>query len=115
MHFKIIPLESFKQNFKKLQKKYRNIKDDVRKLTVELQENPQAGIALQHNCYKLRVANSSVPTGKSGGFRTVYYFVDEYKSIYLMAIYSKIQKENISENELLELLKINGLDNITKK
>jgi len=110
MNFSVIPLDSFKKNFKTLKKKYRNIKNDIKKLTVELQENPQAGIALQYNCYKLRVANSSVPTGKSGGFRTIYYFLSESRTIYLIAIYSKTKKENISENELLELLKINGLD-----
>ena len=110
MHFSVIPLDSFKQNFKTLQKKYRNIKNDFKKLTSELEKNPQSGIALGYNCYKLRVANSSVPTGKSGGFRTIYYFVGEHNSIYLIAIYSKTQKENISENELLELLKLNGLD-----
>lgn len=110
MRFKVIPLDSFKQNFKNLQKKYRNIKNDVKKLALELQDNPHAGIALQYNCYKIRIANSSIPTGKSGGFRTIYYYVNEHNSIYLMAIYSKTQKETVSENELLELLKINGLD-----
>jgi len=110
MHYSVIPLDSFKQNFKTLQKKYRNIKNDVKKLTVELEENPQAGIALQHNCYKLRLSNSSIPTGKSGGFRTIYYFIDEHESIYLIAIYSKTQKDNISETELLALLKLNGLE-----
>jgi len=110
MSFKIIVLDSFKQNFKKLQKKYRNIKEDIKKLSLELQKNPRAGIALQHNCYKIRVANSSVPTGKSGGFRTIYYCIDEEEKIYLMAIYSKTQRGNISDNELIELLKINGLD-----
>ena len=109
MNIKVIPLESFKQNFKKLHKKYRNIKNDLRQLTSKLQENPQAGIALQHNCYKVRVSNSSVPTGKSGGFRVIYYFIDKNNHIYLIAMYSKTQKENISENELLELLKLNGL------
>ncbi len=109
MDFNVIPLDSFKQNFKTLQKKYKNIKNDFRKLTVELENNPRAGVALQHNCYKLRVANSSVPTGKSGGFRTIYYFLGKSHSIYLIAIYSKTKKENISENELLELLKVNGL------
>ncbi len=110
MVFNVIPLDSFKQNFKKLQKKYRNIKNDFKKLTLELKNNPQKGIALGHNCYKFRVANSSVPTGKSGGFRTIYYFIDKSHNIYLIAIYSKTQKENISENELLQLLKLNGLD-----
>ncbi|NPA59781.1 MAG: hypothetical protein GXO30_04875, partial [Epsilonproteobacteria bacterium] len=53
---------------------------------------------------------SSTPTGKSGGFRVVYYFIDENDKIFLMSIYSKTQKENLSENEMLELLKLNGLD-----
>jgi len=109
MNFEVIPLDSFKNNFKDLQKKYKNIKNDVRKLTAELGENPKAGIYLKNNCYKIRVANSSIPTGKSGGFRSIYYFIDEQESVYLIAIYSKTKKENISEIELLELLKINGL------
>ena len=106
---KVIPLESFKSDFKKLQKRYRNIKEDVKKLADELQNNPRAGIALHHNCYKIRLANSSVPTGKSGGFRTIYYYLDLHKHVYLMAIYSKTQKESISDSELLGLLKVNGL------
>ncbi len=55
------------------------------------------------------MANSSTSTGKSGGFRVIYYFIDEQNNLYLMTIYSKTKKANISDNELLELLKINGL------
>ena len=110
MSFKIVVLDSFKQDFKKLQKKYKNIKEDIKKLSLELQNNPKAGVALQQNCYKIRVANSSIPTGKSGGFRTIYYYIDKDKTVYLMAIYSKTQKETISDAKLVELLKINGLD-----
>ena len=110
MNFKVIPLDSFKSNFKTLGKKYKNIKNDFKKLTSELENNPKVGAYIQYNCYKLRVANSSIPTGKSGGFRTIYYFLDDENSVYLIAIYSKTQKSTISETELLELLKINGLD-----
>ncbi len=109
MSISIIPLDSFKQNFKKLQKKYKNIKNDFKTLTLELQDNPKAGIALHNNCYKIRVANSSIPTGKSGGFRTIYYFVDTYNTVYLLAIYAKTQKETISENEIIDILKANNL------
>ena len=80
------------------------------KKLLELMENPKVGTYLQYNCYKIRMANSSTSTGKSGGFRVIYYFIDEQNNLYLMNIYSKTKKENISENELLELLKINGLD-----
>jgi len=107
---KIIPLESFKSDFKKLQKRYRNIKEDIKRLSVELQANPRAGIALSRNCYKIRVANSSIPTGKRGGFRTIYYYLNTDQYLYLISIYSKTQKDTISDNELLALLRVNGLE-----
>ena len=110
MSFEIKPVDGFKRDFKKLAKKYKKLKDDVEKVIVELKENPKAGITLQHNCYKIRMANSSTSTGKSGGFRVIYYFIDGKNNLYLMNIYSKSKKENISENQLLELLKQNGLD-----
>ena len=109
MSVKIIPLDSFKQDFKKLQKKYKNIKSDIKKLILELEENPKCGISLQDNCFKVRVANSSIPTGKRGGFRTIYYFLDKNNIIYLISIYSKTQRENISDIELSKLLKINNI------
>lgn len=110
MSFKIKPVDGFKRDFKKLAKRYKKLEDDVKKVIVELKENPKAGTALQHNCYKIRMANSSTSTGKSGGFRVIYYFIDEINDLYLMNIYSKTQKENLSDNELLELLKINDLN-----
>ena len=110
MSFKIKPVDGFKRDFKKLVKKYKKLDDDLKKVILELRENPKIGTYLQYNCYKIRMANSSTLTGKSGGFRVIYYFIDEQNNLYLMNIYSKTKKENISENELLELLKINGLD-----
>jgi len=110
MNYNLVVLATFSSKLKKLAKKYKQIKIDMKELQEELQLNPKAGIALQHSCYKIRIVNSSTPTGKSGGFRVVYYFVDNNNKIFLMTIYSKTQKDNLSENELLELLKINGLD-----
>ncbi len=110
MNYNIVVLPEFATQLKKLAKKYKKVKVDLRNLTEVLKENPESGTALHHSCYKIRVGNSSVPTGKSGGFRVIYYFLDSHYNIYLMAIYSKTQRENISENELIELLKLNGLD-----
>jgi len=109
MSYNIVALPTFSIKLKKLAKKYKKIKFDLQTLQKELISNPKIGIALQYNCYKIRVANSSTPTGKSGGFRVVYYFIDTHNKVFLMSIYSKTQKENLSDNELLELLKINGL------
>lgn len=110
MSYNLVVLPTFSIKLKKLAKKYKKIKIDFQDLKQELILNPKSGIPLQHNCYKIRVSNSSIPTGKSGGFRVVYYFIDKSNNIFLMTIYSKTHKDNLSENELLELLKINDLD-----
>jgi len=109
MSYKIIALNTFSFKLKKLSKKYKRIKLDLQALAKELKNNPKAGIPLQHNCYKIRVSNTSIPTGKSGGFRVIYYFIGENNHLYLITIHSKTQKGTLSDNQLLELLKINDL------
>lgn len=109
MNYNILAVAEFSVKLKKLAKKYKRIKDDLQNLTAQLKNNPKSGIALQNNCYKIRVANSSIPTGKSGGFRIICYFLDKKSNIYLLSIYSKTQTETISESELLAILKLNGL------
>ena len=109
MNLKIVSLDSFSKDVKRLYKKYKNISCDLKKLQDILLNNPKAGIELGAGCYKIRVANSSVPTGKSGGFRVIYYHIDSQEYIYLMAIYSKTELENISDDRLKEILKKNGL------
>jgi len=56
----------------------------------------------------MRLANSSMPTGKSGGFRIIYY-LDSQNNIYLMSIYSKNELENINDKVILRILDENGL------
>lgn len=109
MNLKIVSLDSFAKDVKKLYKKYKTITKDLRELEDELQDNPQCGIFLGNNCYKMRLKNSSVPTGKSGGFRVVYYYVDEENNLYLMAMYSKTELENISDERITEILKTYNL------
>ena len=109
MSSKIVVLPEFAGEVKRLAKKYKKIKEDLRKLSTALQENPHLGVALTGSCYKVRMANSSIPTGKRGGFRVIYYFVDERGTVYLMSIYSKTEKENITESEIVAILESNGL------
>ena len=109
MNLKIVSLENFSKDVKKLFKKYKNISKDLKKLQDTLLKDPKSGIELGENLYKIRLANSSIPTGKSGGFRVVYYYIDQQENIYLLTIYSKRELENISDERLAEILKINGL------
>jgi len=109
MNLNITSLDSFNTEIKKLFKKYRNIAADLKELKNTLEENPKAGVELGNNCYKIRLANSSIPTGKSGGFRVIYYYVDKQNNIYLMSIYSKTELENISDEKLMQILNSHGL------
>jgi mRNA-degrading endonuclease RelE of RelBE toxin-antitoxin system len=105
MPFNILTIPEFDKNIKKLAKHYKNIKVDLSSLVLELQNNPKLGTHLFQNCYKIRVANSSIPTGKSKGFRVIAYCIDDEQNIYLLSIYSKSDQENITDTEIIELLK----------
>lgn len=105
MHCNILTIPEFDKNVKKLSKRYKNIKNDLIHLVKELQDRPTLGIPLFNNCFKIRLANTSVPTGKSKGFRVISYYIDESNNIYLLNIYSKSDRENISDAEIIELLK----------
>ena len=108
MNLKIISTPEFNKQAKKLSKGYKNITDDLRKFKNELLENPKLGVELGHSCYKVRLSNSSIPTGKSGGFRVITYYIDKEGVIRLLLIYSKTEKENVSNKEIQEVLASNN-------
>ena len=109
MNLEIKTLKSFEKDVKRLFKKYKQLPDDLKSLKDELSQNPKSGIELGNGCYKIRVANSSTLTGKSGGFRVIYYFIDKENNLYLMSMYSKSELENIDERVILDILKENSL------
>lgn len=109
MNLNIKTLSSFDKDIKRLYKKYKQLPNDLRALKTELLQNPKSGIELGSGCYKIRLANSSIPTGKSGGFRVVYYYIDRDNNLYLMSIYSKSELENIDDKIILNILSENGL------
>ena len=105
MNCNVLTIPQFEKDVKRLAKKFKAIKKDLASLICALQEEPTQGTSLGHGLYKLRLANTSIPTGKSGGFRVITYFIDDEKNLYLLSIYSKTEKENISDDELKEALK----------
>ena len=109
MSLKIKTLSCFDKDVKRLFKKYKQLPDDLKVLNKKLLENPKSGIELSNRCYKIRLANSSIPTGKSGDFRIIYYYIDTNENLYLMSMYSKNELENIDDKMILQILKENGL------
>jgi hypothetical protein len=105
MIYSVYPTPDFKSLFKKLYKKYPSLKDDLQELIDLLSENPQTGTHLGSGVYKIRMAITSKGKGKSGGARVITFLVTENKEVYLTYIYDKSQLENITKQQITELLK----------
>ena len=97
-------LPRFEKELKQLAKKYKKITADLAKFKKEILLNPTLGTPLGNNCYKVRLANSSIPTGKRVGFRVLPLVKLETDRIILLTIYSKTQKEDIDDIQLQEIL-----------
>ena len=109
MSYKIVPTPEFVKEAKKLAKKFPKLPWDLEVLQNLLLENPKAGTHLGNNCYKLRLQNTSIKKGKSGGFRIILFLIDKDKVIRLLSIYSKTERETISDEEIEKVLKKNNL------
>jgi hypothetical protein len=86
--------EPFQRKVKQL------LSDDERsELISYLAENPSSGVLLQRTggIRKLRWARSGA--GKSGGVRVIYYFHSEMMPLYLLTVFAKNEKANISSDE----------------
>ncbi len=109
MSFNVVVTDGFKKHAKVIAKKHRSLKDDLKKLIRSLEENPTQGESLGKDCYKVRMAITSKGKGKSGGSRVITCVKIVNQTAYLLSIYDKSEKENISDKELDELLHLAGL------
>jgi hypothetical protein len=105
MSYNVKSIAVFEKQAKRLIKKYTSLKKELLKLINELKENPEHGTAVGKNCFKIRIAIASKGKGKSGGARIITNFVITDNTVYLLSIYDKSEKENITDKELEELLK----------
>jgi mRNA-degrading endonuclease RelE of RelBE toxin-antitoxin system len=104
MSYEIVAIPNFRKELKKLAKKYPSLKEDFGVLLESLEVNPLQGVSLGNNCYKIRMAIASKGKGKSGGSRVITFVKISQTTVYLLSVYDKSEKENISDSELKELL-----------
>jgi mRNA-degrading endonuclease RelE of RelBE toxin-antitoxin system len=93
----------FKKDLRDLAKRYRSICTDLQSLTEQLQagETPGDQVAgIQYQIFKVRLKNSNIQKGKSGGYRVIYYLKTDTKII-LATIYSKSDLSDVS-NAIIE-------------
>ncbi|MFT4094994.1 MAG: type II toxin-antitoxin system RelE/ParE family toxin [Niabella sp.] len=98
--FKVIPVASFLRELKSLSKKYVSIKEDVNALVQQIKTDPEIGVSIGKDCYKIRLAIKSKGKGKSGGARVITYVKIVQSTVYLLSIYDKADLENISDAQL---------------
>ena len=94
----------FKKQFKKLSKKYKNIKKDILVFIENFETEHKKAIKIKNYLYKIRIKNSDKNKGKSAGYR-VYYYLKLEDHIVLLVIYDKSEIEMINEELLKDLIK----------
>lgn len=64
--------------------------------------NPEAGVSLGGGLRKVRIARQG--GGKSGGYRTIYVFGGVQVPIFLVTVFAKNEKDNLTKAEQAELI-----------
>ncbi len=104
MNFDIVTTRRFEKEIKKLVKKFPSLKSEFGSLISDLNLNPSMGTSLGNDCYKIRIGISSKGKGKSGGARVITYLYLSGKTVYLLSIYDKSEKEDLRSGELKEMV-----------
>jgi len=76
--------------------------EDVSDIISTLAKNPELGEALGAGLYKIRIARKG--DGKRGGYRILYFYKPIEMPIFLLTIFAKNEKDNISKSEKKALI-----------
>lgn len=99
MKVTISTTDEFDRCARRLAKKYKSLKDDLRSFQQEMMENPLMGTDLGRGVRKIRMAIGSKGKGKSGGARvlTLTVLVSDDADVTLLTIYDKDEIDNVSD------------------
>ena len=100
MSFEVYILPRFTREMKPLAKRYRSLKAELLALVAELKETPTMGTPLGKGCYKIRLSIATKGKGPSGGGRIITNVVVTGKKVFLISIFDKSERENISVEDL---------------
>lgn len=105
-HIRLRFADRFLKQAKHLEKKYRHVQDAIRSVTERLKAGETLGDRVHgvtYIVYKVRVQNTDAAKGKSGGYRVLYYIKTEERII-LLTIYSKSEQNDISTDEIVQII-----------
>lgn len=69
-----------------------------------LAANPEVGVSLGGGLRKARIARAG--SGKSGGYRTLHVFGGQHMPLFLLTVFAKNEKDNLSRKEQAELVEL---------
>ncbi|WP_414542672.1 type II toxin-antitoxin system RelE/ParE family toxin [Nostoc sp. CCY0012] len=96
----------FKKDLRELAKRYRSIRSDLQPLIEQLQAGEIPGDRIagsKYQVFKVRLKNSNIQKGKSGGYRVIYY-LKTAQVIILATIYSKSDISDVSNGIIEEAI-----------
>ena len=105
MRYRVDTTPNFEREAKKLIKKYKSLKNEINTLIESLEEMPQQGTHLGDDIYKIRLAVKSKGKGKRGGARVMTKVKITNEKVFMFSIYSKGEKDDISDKEIQDLIK----------
>lgn len=96
----------FLKNIRILRKKYPRIQNDMQSVIQQLEQGELLGDQISgvgYPVFKLRVKNSDIQKGKSGGYRLIYY-VKTATGIVLLTVYPKSEQADIDATEIRDII-----------
>ena len=102
----ILFADGFRSRLRTLAKRYRSIRSDLQPLLDELQSGNFPGDRLTKTgstVFKVRLKNSDIQKGKSGGYRVIYQLRDD-TCVLLIVIYFKSDQEDFLVDQIREII-----------
>lgn len=97
----IVELPEYKKRVEKL------LTDEENKQIISyLAEHPKAGVLMQGTGGVRKIRWSKTRSGKSGGVRVIYYYHSERIPLFLLTLFGKNEKANLSKAECNSLNKL---------
>lgn len=75
-------------------------------LIIFLAANPKAGVVMEGTGGIRKVRWAREGKGKSGGVRVIYFYFNEGMPLYLLTLYGKSEKDNLTAAERTDLAKL---------